>query len=370
MKKIKWKNIIGWTVAALVAGFIVYSNMQEQKALQESGKRNIYALLPLTGMYASAGQEMNELVQNYMKERPDSKIQIIPIDSQSDATKAITAVQQATLNEEHPIILTSETASVNGLMPLLKERDGFMVIFGGIAYPEKFTNFQRVTYSSKDAVKPQIEYMNKKGLNDTVLLYSFNDYGNIVANEFRNEYTKSGGKILGEYSFVPSDPDIRIMILKVLRDNPSSVFISSVYCIALQNIIKELRSQGYKGTILADPLSSQPYFLKQMGDAIDGMVFLSPDYEHYQNSLSGKVIEQFKKNKDLNPSVFAISLLDTVQAIDEITKNNWEISRDTFVNKLKHINSAEFVKDGNAQYKFRLTTTKHGELVPVESEVK
>jgi len=103
-----------------------------------------------------------------------------------------------------------------------------------------------------------------------------------------------------------------------------------------------------------------------MGDAIDGMIFLSPDYEHYQNSLSGKVIEQFKKNKGLNPSVFAISLLDTVQAIDEITKNNWEISRDAFVNKLKRVNSAEFVQDGNAQYKFRLTTTKHGELVPVE----
>ena len=131
------------------------------------------------------------------------------------------------------------------------------------------------------------------------------------------------------------------------------------------NIIKELRAQGYTGTILADPLSSQPYFLKQMGEAIDGMIFLSPDYQNYQNSLSGEVINRFMRDKELSPSIFAVSLLDAVQSLDEITKRGWEISRDSFI-RLKQINNAEFSEDGNAQYKFRLTTTEHGKLVSVE----
>ena len=362
---INWKKIIGWGVAALVVIGVIGTNMYNQQQSSNTDKRKIYAMLPLTGMYASAGKEMKELLTAYMAERPDSNIQIIQIDSQCDATKAITSAQQATLNEERPIILTSETASVNGLMPMLKEKDGFMVIFGGIAYPKEYNNFQRITYGAKDAVLPQVQYMKKHNLNDTVLLYSFNDYGNIVASAFRDEYTKAGGKILEEFSFVPSEPDIRIMVLKVLSHNPSSIFIGSVYCIALQNIVKELKAQGYKGKILADPLFSQPYFLRQMGENVKDVVFLSPDYSNDTQSLSGRVINNFIQNQGIEPSIFAVSLLDTIQAIDEISSKNWDISRDTFVNKLKRINSATFVDGGNAEYDFKLSTFKDGKIVPV-----
>ena len=365
-----WKKILGWCVAAIALCSVVYTNIQNQKALQNTGKKNVYAVLPLTGMYASAGKEMKELLSAYMAERPDSNIQIIQIDSQCNATKAITSTQQATLNEEHPIILTSETASVNGLMPMLKEKDGFMVIFGGIAYPKEYNNFQRITYGAKDAVLPQVQYMKKRNLNDTVLLYSFNDYGNIVASAFRDEYTKAGGKILEEFSFVPSEPDIRIMILKVLSHNPSSIFIGSVYCIALQNIVKELRAQGYQGKILADPLFSQPYFLRQMGENVKDVVFLSPDYSNDTQSLSGRVINNFIQNQGIEPSVFAVSLLDAIQAIDEISLNKWDISRNTFVNELKQINSAKFIDGGNTEYDFKLSTFKDGKIIPIESEGK
>ena len=57
MKKLNWKSIVGWGIAALVAGFIVYTNMQEQKALQNSGKKNVYAVLPLSGGWAFGGKE-------------------------------------------------------------------------------------------------------------------------------------------------------------------------------------------------------------------------------------------------------------------------------------------------------------------------
>ena len=72
MKKLNWKSIVGWGIAALVAGFIVYTNMQEQKALQNSGKKNVYAVLPLSGNTAIFGKTVKEAVDLWQETHPQN----------------------------------------------------------------------------------------------------------------------------------------------------------------------------------------------------------------------------------------------------------------------------------------------------------
>ncbi|MBP5343756.1 MAG: hypothetical protein J6Y85_01595, partial [Alphaproteobacteria bacterium] len=107
MKKLNWKSIVGWGIAALVAGFIVYSNMQEQKALQNSGKKNVYAVLPLTGLSGHIGTEQKAVIELWKKKNPNAPFNIHIIDSETTPMKAITALRQALLDEENPVVITS-----------------------------------------------------------------------------------------------------------------------------------------------------------------------------------------------------------------------------------------------------------------------
>ena len=125
--KINWKSIVGWGIAALVAGFIVYNNMQEQKAQQESGKRNVYAVLPLTGAFAEFGKNIQKDIEVFKKDKNYS-FDVKYIDSEAKPDKAITAIQQATLYDDNPIVLSAFSTVAVALAPFIEQKNGFLSI--------------------------------------------------------------------------------------------------------------------------------------------------------------------------------------------------------------------------------------------------
>ena len=126
--KINWKSVIGLSVAALVAIFIVYTNMQEQKALQNSGKRNVYAVLPLSGPMGQSGKEAQQVMNHYYQ-KGDYPFNLIYIDSETNPTKAITALQQKTVNDENPIVIAALTGITEAVAPYIRQKNGFLFCF-------------------------------------------------------------------------------------------------------------------------------------------------------------------------------------------------------------------------------------------------
>ena len=346
-KKLNWKSIVGWGIAALVAGFIVYSNMQEQKALQNSGKRNVYAILPLSGAWAFSGKEEQEAM---LKVYDKSIFNLIFIDSQSAPDKAITALQQKLLDEEKPVVISSATNIAGAVIPFIAAKNGFTIATFAVNTPEiqKQKNYQRISYGLKDNIGLQAQYMSKHYKN-TVVLHSNDDFGFSSAAEFKKLYEQAGGKVIHSYDFEKSGADNRTLVLKVLRDNPESVFITSPASTGYINLIMELLSQEFKGKILTDIIFSQPYI-----------------YEHFKDQ-DGKVIfiASFPPI-----SIGAEQGRDAVEAVQEIIKNNWEFTQDTFQNKLKKVNNVDFIENGDSFYHYSISTLKGGKVVPVESEEK
>ena len=60
MSKLNWKKVIGWAVAAAVVVGVVGFNMHQQQALQNSDKKIVYAILPLSGQIAQYGKDMQK----------------------------------------------------------------------------------------------------------------------------------------------------------------------------------------------------------------------------------------------------------------------------------------------------------------------
>ena len=83
MSKMNWKKVIGWGVAALVVIGVVGTNMYNQQNTDNS-KKNVYAVLPLTGPLSVWGKQAKETIDYYLKTHVHDKLNLIYIDSESN----------------------------------------------------------------------------------------------------------------------------------------------------------------------------------------------------------------------------------------------------------------------------------------------
>ena len=78
MAKLNWKSIIGWLIAAIVVACIIGTNMYQQRQEKADGKRTVYAVLPLSGQFASYGKDVQKTMNMYVAEnKPSFKIKYI-----------------------------------------------------------------------------------------------------------------------------------------------------------------------------------------------------------------------------------------------------------------------------------------------------
>ena len=364
MKKLNWKSILGWGIAALVAGFIVYTNMQGQKALQESGKRNVYAVLPLSGVLTEIGKSMKDIMTEWQKVHPDALFNIQYIDSQSRPDAALSALNQATMYDEHPVVLTALSTIGNVLSPIIKQKNGFG--FGVFTLPlkENLGNYQRVSNSIEDYMPSLIRHL--KTLSTLAVIYIEDDYGVLASTELIKRYTANGGKITNKIALDLKQKDVRIEVEKVLQNNPEGVVVIGMTTLAYINTFRELGIRGYKGEILSDYALALPYIQKAIGPYMEN-TFLS--------------VLELKKDRE-NEVTIAVNnanttfhhmpaeVWDTLDLIQYTLEHNLPFTQETYtkMGKWKGVaGDVIFPGNGDSLYPFILVQYKNGKFVPVEN---
>ena len=251
MSKLSWKSIIGWTIAALVAGFLIYSNMQEQKALQTSGKRNVYAVLPLTGPLSIWGKQNKETMDYYLRKNPEAPINLVYVDSEGNPSKALTALQSKVLYDENPIVISSVSTISAALLPFLDQHGGFSVSIYTKESPaiSQYKNQQRISFPILTEVgKKVIDYANKH-YKTMVIFHSEDELGRFGLNTIREAYK---GEIIGSYSFSITERDVRNTVVKALATKPEAVFVIAPRSMGYRNVFMELGRAEYQGGILTN----------------------------------------------------------------------------------------------------------------------
>ena len=177
MKKINWKSILGWTIATLIAIFIVYTNMQEQKALQNSGKKIVYTVLPLTGPIANSGQEYKKALDLYTQEHPNLPFRFEYIDGQLQPSLSLTALQSKILDVKEPIVLALGATVGSAITPFVEKQGGFTFISG--VRSDALNGYQKyliISAISGKGMKKVADYISKK-YERVAIFYSNNDHG-------------------------------------------------------------------------------------------------------------------------------------------------------------------------------------------------
>ena len=101
-KKINWKSIVGWGIAAVFVGCILYFNQPQEK---KDGELVVAVNLPLSGPIAvfagpyAKGLEMGVKDELKAQNLPENSVRFLMGDNQGQAMVAATLFRQQELND-------------------------------------------------------------------------------------------------------------------------------------------------------------------------------------------------------------------------------------------------------------------------------
>lgn len=361
MKKI----LIGLVVALCL--FAVGYNAYQSEKRAHSDKKNIYALLPLTGFGSHVGKQQRAAIELWREKNPDPSFNLHIIDSETAPMKAITALKQALLNEENPIVITSNSLISYNSIPTIEEKKGFQFMICTFD-KEGFHNshFLRMCDRSVDSISHIAKYLSR--YKNLFAFYTNEEFGKSSFNSLKKLLPENNDISIPNIAIEPAQRDIRIEVLKALEKKPEAIIILGFTSLATINLVKELRRQGYDKDIVMGSGLADPSIYTQLDGYLDNLIFPDKNMQLTEgpNVPTLKKIEQAIHGR---PFYIPLEIWDTLDLIDWTIKNNKPFTQETYakLGKWKGLaGDIEFLDDGNVIYQFHLATFKDGKIVPLK----
>ena len=367
MKKVNWKTIVGWTVAILILGFVFYSNVKEQRAIENSGKKNVYAVLPLSGSIAKSGQEYQQVLELYQKVNPNNNLNFIYVDSAFIPSQAVSALQSKIVSADKPLVVVTGTTVALAVLDIVHEKGGFVLISGG-AKPTNASKHNYWNFSSGNGLGMDkiASYVNHRYRN-IAMFYPNSDYGILTYNRLSNKLDKET-KLGFKESFDTNISDVRTLVQKALQSNPEAIIVTGPANQNFINIFRMLREMDYKGEIIGDLTFNQPAVLNALDKKAEGIIFLTLDpLLSNPSAPEGKKFQKLFKESNITPSFAHVEAYNMALFIEDLSKQN-AISQENII-KMKDLETSsgkvEFLDDGDSKFEYVLATFKDGKIVPM-----
>ena len=364
------KKIIIAFCVALVA-LAIYTNVQHQKALQNSGKKVVYAVLPLSGGLSYVGQEAKKAIQAHMQSK-NTSFNVVFIDSQSQASTALTALLSKIRDEKAPLvmsILTSATSAILAGAP----KDTF--VFGNYitAIDPQYKNYQLLTGELNEVMHPIKDYLANSSIKKLAVVYIEDAFGLLEA-KYLQKNIRDDQTITQIMPLSPKSLDTRIEALKLMKDKPDAICIVGIATISYTNIIKSLKEQGYDGQIIADYAFANPHVAKNLKENAQGIITVTAITDTTaQLDAKNQKVKNNLAAAGLRAYTLPIQIWDTLDVIQYSLDHNLPFTQDTYT-KMGKWNGISgtiiFPGNGHSLYPFVLAKYQDGQFIPVESEEK
>lgn len=367
MKKINWKSIIGWVVAVFVAGFIIYSNMREQKE-NAADQRHLVLILgaqtgpasPLT-KYLHQGYDL--ALKDIQKEYGDI-IRLQMEDSGGNPQKAITDFHK---NKRDNMTLIIELSPVTkAIQPLL---DGtFLTVASGVDYPKAAIPQKGIfrIYIDSASVMPVImEQLQRRNLKRAGIFSFDDDSGLGFQTSFKNAFEKIGGEVVTIETFAMNQLDIRNQVYKALQANPEVIFVSG-YGQTYISLFRILHEQGFKGLIVTPWAFTAPDVYQQLTeDEMKNVVIFAP---HFNTTLT----EAYNKHGHLTNIAYGYDALMLIANAYNMVQTGKASDMVSAMKKIKAYSgfagNFQIKEDGNNTNDVIAYVIKDGKFIPAESD--
>lgn len=292
-------------------------------------------MAPLTGSWASEGQEMKQVL-DLLAENLNSKggiqgknVVVVTEDDGGDPRTAALAAQRLVTQEVPAAIGTYGSAVTEATQNIYNEANVIQVANGSTAIrlTEKgLNNFFRTCPRDDEQAKVAVQAIQKLGFKNVAILHDNTTYAKGLAEEGKALLEKNGAKVVFNDALTPGERDYTAILTKLKGAAPDVVFFTGYYPEA-GLLLRQKKEMNWNVPFIGGDATNNPDLVKIAGqDAAAGFYFLSAPLPKDLPSEDAKAfLDSFKKKYGNAPnSIYSVLAGDgfrVVVAAMEATKS-------------------------------------------------
>ncbi|MFZ7124957.1 MAG: branched-chain amino acid ABC transporter substrate-binding protein [Desulfobacterales bacterium] len=309
-------------------------------------------MAPLTGAWASEGQDMKQIVELLADELNAAggingmKVDVITEDDGGDPRTAALASQRLSTQEIVAVIGTYGSAVTEASQGIYDEAGIIQVANGSTAIrlTEKGLDYFLRT-CPRDDEQGLVAYKALKdgGYKAIAILHDNSSYAKGLADEAKALLEKDGANIVFYEALTPKENDYTAILTKMKSANPDVVFFTGYYGEA-GLLLRQKMEMNWKVPFIGGDATNNPDLVKIAGvEAAKGYRFLSPPVpQDLDTPEATAFMEAYRKKYNTEPgSVWAVLAGDGFRVVTEAVKATGTTDAEKMVAFLKN-NLKEF----------------------------
>lgn len=163
---------------------------------------------------------------------------------------------------------------------------------------------------------------DKLGAESAAILFTANDFGTGLKNEFTTEFENLGGNVVAsETYFEGQSKDFSPQLTKINGAKPDVLFVAGYY-VETALIAQQARSIGLDAQMIGTEGISSEELIKLGGDAVEGIKFAAFFHPDVEFEGTREFVEAFREKYDREPDNYTALAYDSTMLILEGIKAN------------------------------------------------
>lgn len=325
----KKKLLVGVLCAAMLSSMVAGC---AGNGGESSNEIKVGMITPLTGALATYGVSVKEGADLAVKEiNADGgingkKIKLIEQDDEADQTKSVNAFNTLYDNDKVTAILGPVTSGPTLAVVPNATQNEIPLLTPTATAPNVTTvggeyTFRTCFLDSYQGVAIAQYAANDLGKKTAGVLYNVgSDYSKGIADAFKAEFEKSGGKVVSFLTYNDNDKDFSAQLTKVKGENPDVFLLPDYYNVA-GLIAKQARDLGIKSIFLGVDGWESTELTKIGGDAVNDSYYVNHYFAGDQADVVKNFVDGYKKEYNKSPDAFAALAYDGMKMLAEAIKN-------------------------------------------------
>jgi branched-chain amino acid transport system substrate-binding protein len=272
-------KVLRVTLAFLVVGLVVWG------CAKEAGPIKIGLMGPMTGPWASEGQEMKQVVDLLAEDVNATggvlgrKVEVVSEDDGGDPKTAALAAQKLVTQKVVAVIGTYGSSITEATQNIFNEAKIPQIANGSTAIrlTEKgLKYFFRTCPRDDEQAKVAANYIQSMGYKKLAILHDNTTYAKGLADEAKGLLEKAGVEIVFFDALTPGEKDYTAILTKMKAAEPDAVFFTGYYPEA-GLLLNQKKAMNWAVPFIGGDATNNTDLVKIAGaDAAEGFAFVSP----------------------------------------------------------------------------------------------
>jgi ABC-type branched-subunit amino acid transport system substrate-binding protein len=337
------------------------------------------SVTPLTGKLSSYGEGFQKAMLLALDEVNAAggingkPMKIIFEDNQSTAKDSVSAMQKLITIDHVPVIF-GPAASSNFLAVCPVAEKNKTVLIAAQSAASEITNCGRYVFRvfPSDALQGvgAAELTKSLGYQEVVLTYVTNDWGVGLADVFKAEYLKRGGKIIDTVPHQEGKTDYRSELLRIAKHSPKAV-VNLTYFKEGSTMLKQAFEAGMKVQWIMGSASKSPKLVELAGETAEGVIGTYPTFSQDTSQFKAFKSAWDKKYPGQKIPIFGEYNYDMVKLTARALAASPKFTPDDIANSLIKVSKGyigvtgdkTFDANGDVGAQYGRWTVKKGEIV-------